>query len=526
MADLNDAQINRLKELYSLAVANGDKDTADFIVNAIADRIPIAKKEAVARAENPPAKLFLRGVGDRLQDWTSGAKMIAGKVTDHPSWVQEAQASRDARQPEETVLRSVSPLYDVGRMAPGMLIPGGGAASFGARAIEAGLTSGLENVLESGGDVKNAGMAAVGGALGNEVGRGISRFVFGPAGKEAQAFTSHERGPVHLHQVKQAQDQGIILTPGQRTDNPVLKMYEAGMQRDPFMAGPFSRIEGKNQGEFNRIARAQLGLSGGDKIDDHTLQQLHEELGREFDNIVGSNGHFPVSTDLYHALDHVQAQYDVGLVRGPELGRILDNVRSKADAQYMTVHDYQQTASDLAKMARNSNDPGFERAMYQIRDALDSEFDKSYGNVPQLQDVRGKWRALRDIERSRALDQGNFRPSVFYNYVRGREGRVTPQGGPLNTAAITGNYFKSSVPNSGTPTGQAIQAAQNAGLRQQITRFLGPTISELYLGMGGRMNIPTATGIYEPKVGTAMGTILPRLMRENASHHIIDQKMF
>ena len=497
----SEEQALKFRRAYQLAVAIGDEDTANKIRTRVAGILPQWDKqrsaqEAASADFGPVMGPMLVGAGKKLTDWGGGAKKGFDWITGDKSGMAEQDLLRQQREAEFAPLRAESPIASsVGEMLPSMALPGGTAKGLATRAIQAGAVSGVDEFAASGGSVGDAAQAAAFGVAGNEAGRLASRLTMGGSvGPDAARANS----PVHKDQVARADEIGWKLTPANRRDLPRLHQIEAGLARDPFTSGPFLDMEVANQAIANRTARKAIGLEGADKIDDYTLDLRHKELGAQFNELVGKGkGFVPLTDDFINKLDEVDAAYQRGLLRDPKLSSLIENFRNIANDQYISVDAYQQYASDLAKLARRSDDGGMQRALYELRDGLDYEFEKEFGRMPELREVRDQWKNLKDIERSKALSSGDFRPTVFYNYARNRSGRVAP-GRDLNDISQMAHYFKNPVPNSGTPTGQAVQAMVDASPVSRMIRMAGRPLSDAYLGTGGRMEIPSALGVNIP----------------------------
>lgn len=520
-AVLNNERIQRLRDAYILAEANGDQETMDLILRSFTQAAPKAVAVEQARANTSRPEFFAQGAVDKLAEYGEGGQMLAADLFGQPEWRKSAEARRAEATPGREIAAEASPFYGAGTYAPGMLIPGGVAGGLATRAVTAGLASAAEGALESGEVSAGGALAgAVGGILGNEVGRFAGRTLVGPrsASLEAGGMSTRRPNPSQHHEmVQQAKQMGIQLTPAQRTGNPVLAMKEAGLSRDPWFAGPFAEIQANNQRVINTMARDELGLGGDDIITDDVLDELHHTLGNEFTRLVGGNRSFPLSTNFANALNNIETKYQAGLLRGPEIKTLIAGLKKRFNNNQVTVKDYQQLSSDLATLARNTKDPALTRAYHEGRDALDQEFDAAFGQLPELTEVRTKWRNLRDVERAKALDSGNLSAPKLYNYIRNREGYVEPGRNQLYDLARVGHHFRSTIPNSGTPTGQAIQQTVDASPMARVVRAMGDPISRAYLSSGGRMSGPGMFNAYSPMAADVLGTLMPRLGRQMGS---------
>lgn len=510
----NDPEALRMREAYQLAMAKGDVAEALAIRQALAERIPGIAARAQTREEFGPARTAAIGAVDRIQRMQEGAQTLMG----NPELAQEQ--ARYRQQMTGPVQEARPGAFGVGEMAPDMIVPGGGGKRLLTRALGAGAAAGGTEYLATGGDLQGASMSALGGAIGNEAGRLAQRAVFGAPVRGvdridvAGAPSRDERGAM----LSTARSMGIETTPAGRTGDVNRAQIEAGLSRDPFTSKPFVEMDERNQRRYNNIARRSIGLDGTDLITDEVLENRHNVLGAEFERIVGGSNTFVPSNDIWATLDDIETQAGKGFTAKSQAWKLLNKLRKKVGerGKYrlpITVSDYQQMSSDLARMARGTQDPNLERSLYAMRDALDYEFEKAFPSEGELGRVREQWRNLKNIEKSRALSSGNFRPQVMYNYLRGRHGRVIP-GDELNNAAIVGHTLRSPIPNSGTPTGMAMQSYANAGPITRAIMMGGNAISDAYLATGGNLvggmlpnvrPLPEITDILMPRVGREYG---------------------
>ena len=530
-----DEKERRLRYLYQMAEAAGDTEVMDQIrakmFNVVRDR--------QVRSEVSKPRAALIGAANSVIDLGEGAAMLYGNLgLDENSNIGDAAAQhRQARQQRMEPLESARPkAFGAGEMAPSMAIPGGGASTLIPRLGGAALAAGGEEYVRSGGNTSQAIEAALYGAAGNEAGRLAARATFGgPLSEDEITDLKIRPNPtetVGKANVRRAEEQGIILTPAAKSNNPWLAQIEASQSRNPMMSGPYLKIQAKNQASYNRIARKSLGLPPtSEPIDEFTIDELHIDLGQKFERLVGGNESFYVSPEFFDQMQDLRERARKGITRDPKAIEKIDNVIEKVanldngKLRPITVSDYQQTSSDLARLARKTDDPEMERVLYGIREALDYSFEKAYpstGKTKELREVRDKWRRLREIEESKSLDGGNFRPTVMYNYIRNKHGRVNPNAGPIENLATSAHTFRDRIPNSGTPTGASIQDFMQAPLGSKALMLGGNSISNAYLQSGGFLApgprifgkstnpaatfwLPTTADILAPRTGRVVG---------------------
>lgn len=516
-----DPEILRLREAYQLAMSSGDTAGAEAVRQQLINDLPAIEQRAQLRAEYGPTKAAMVAAGSRFAELGEGARMLAAKALDREHILPHIEAQRAERERLMDPLSEARPgATALGESLPGAVLPGGAGKTLISRGLGAGAATGGEEAVATGGNVPAALTSAAFGVAGNEGGRILQRGIFGRPATSMEYEKARTNDPaVQNRQVEEADRLGWKLTPGARKNDPVRLQTEASFARSPFMSQPFLELAGENQDTANKYAREAIGLSGSEKIDDIVLQERHDTLGKEFERLVGKDAHFPLENSFYDALNTIEQAASRGITRDPELANRIGRLREKAQDQFISVKDYQQTASDLARLGRNTDDPAMERAMLALRDALDFEFEKGFpGQRGDLGKVRSQWRNLRDIEQSRSLDGGDFRPTVFYNYLRGRYGRVAP-GSDLNDIAITAKNFRERIPNSGTPTGLAMPDFLNASPWSRAAMAGGNTISNAYMATGGGLGLGSQTyGLpRRAMLPSVTDLLIPRYGREAAS---------
>jgi len=508
-----DEEALKLRQAYQLASAMGDPVAMAQARAAFRNAVPKLAQKINTRKEYGPGEAAMIGAGSAVNKYWEGARNIYGKVTGDEEIQQQALADRAERQDLMAPLQEAYPTATAaGEMLPEMIVPGGASKSILGRALTAGGTGAGLRYLETGGEapVEDVLISGASGAIGNEVGRLANRALIGPPGVRPDDM------PVHRRNVREAQDLGLQLSPAQRSGHSGMLQTEASLRSKPYTSAPFVEMDEQNQGVANRMLRRELGLEDTtEPIDDATLSELHERLGREFEARLGSNHQFYATGELFDQADRIRDQVSRGILRDPAGVNMVDNTierfGTRGRRKPATIRDYQQTRSDLARLERTSTDPTMARAAGDLKDALDTEFEKTFPSDGELGDLRRRYAVVRNVEKAKALQGGNFSPLRFYNYQRNKFGHVEP-GQPLNDIAATSHYFRDTLGNSGTATRHAIADFANASNTNRMLMLLGNPLTRAYVGasrmtpgLGIPEPIPSALEMLTPRAGREMG---------------------
>ena len=506
----------------------------------------------IARDTNP-FEAAMVAAGSQFANLGEGARMIAGDVIGKPEWRQGAEADRAERERIMAPLEKESPwATGIGAALPTAALPGGAGRTLLGRALGSGLLAGGEAAVESGGDINSdVIMQTAGGIVGNEVGARAGNWLFGTNRAEkgpgpisrmlggdnpTPPMPPHVvESPEHQAMIGRAMKHGLALTPAQKFHSAQMGQVEASLARSPFFSGPMLKLAEDNIARGNIVAREAMGIGGAGPVTDDVIDHARNVVGKEMSDILGSKAAFPLTSDYYDKIDEVSNIYGSGVTRGKKIDKILKNMRDIGDNQFITVSEYQTSASDLAELARQNKNPEAKRALYGLRSALDFEFEKAYGELPELRDAREKWRHIRGIELSGAAAGGEFNPSKYYSYLKNQgAGRVRGDS-DIAELARADRYFKSgAVPNSGTPTGQAVTDFANAGPVGKGIRMMGSGMTNAYLnypkavlGVGSTNYAPhmvrSISDVVAPRIGRTAGAASPEAYSEYLDQYINGQ---
>lgn len=523
------------------AMAANDREAADAIYAQLkstsgATNVPAADPLGDVARDTDPFEAAMVAAGSQFANLGEGARMIAGDVMGKPEWRQGAEAERTERERIMAPLEKESPIATgIGSALPTMAVPGGAGRTILGRALGSGLVSGGEAAIESGGSLNSdVVMSTLGGVVGNEAGARAGKWLFGSNRAEQRpGLTSRALGgdnppPAppevtmpsgHSDMVAQAMKNGLALTPAQKYHNPQLAQVEASLARNPFFSGPFMELAAGNVDRANVVARGAIGIGGAGPVTDDVIDEARTVVGKKISDVLGNKAAFPITTDYFDAVDNVAKEYGQGVTRGKKIDKILGNMREIGNRQFMTVDEYQKSASDLAELARGNKNPEAKRALRGLRSALDFEFEKAYGELPELQEARQQWAHIRGLELSGAVSGGEFNPSKYYTYLKRQNAGKAPKGSDIADLSRVSRYFTAgAVPNSGTPTGQAVIDFMNAGPVGMGIRMAGGAASNAYMAMPRAIVGPGASNMMPHAARSAADILVPRIGRAAGSN--------
>lgn len=507
-----DPKLLRYKSALELPLSAIDRAN---VLATIEREIPRAKQRAQMQIDYNPVQAAAISAGSEAERVGEGARMLFGG----PETVAKAQADRAERERIMAPLEAARPTATiVGRGFTGAAVPGGTAGGLLRRLLSAGAGSGAYEGVASGGDATATAQAAAFGSGGAGFGHMMNRFMFGNP-KNIKPGPRVDRTE-HKRRMHQADALGLPVTPAVRQANQTMRQFEESQRASPFSSEPFSRLSNQYSDRANEIARKEIGMPGDDLITDEVLESAHDVIGEQFNRLVGPDKTFQITDSFYDDLAAIEAEYGSSVTRGNRFKPIAKNLRELADDQYITAKNYQRQASDLAASQRaanrgeNSNDPALSKALGRSREALDKQFDQSFGDLPELKENRAKYRALRSLEQPNVIRQGEVSLPTLYSKLK-KEGRGRVRGDrDLDTAAKVGHHIMSKIGDSGTATRMSLQNLMNASAFGRAQMLGGNALSEGYLNTGGVLAGPGVLG-YMPRAGAQFTDVaIPLLGRQ------------
>lgn len=266
--------------------------------------------------------------------------------------------------------------------------------------------------------------------------------------------------------------EGIPFTAAQRTGSPGLRMVEETMAKVPGGAGQMGEAFQNQRNQFNRATLERAGVTATD-ASPATLDHAFQQAGQTFDDLASRT---VLNVDKQFVADVKQVSKDYGR-RLPtdvapvfqsymdDLAPLLRAATTPGANPQIAGDVYATIRSDIGKRIRATNNLDLKEALGELQSTLDAAMERSTSGPlrQEWQDARREYQALKTVDKSmqggtqtdRAAGNipfGSLRGAVVQGdrngYSRGR--------GQLNELSRVGDYIAARVPNSGTPTREAI----------------------------------------------------------------------
>jgi hypothetical protein len=371
------------------------------------DWVPVAGKPA--RIEQPrerissgTAESILVGAGDALSTMGRNARDLAARVTGDQGWQRDIATERAEADRIRAIMQAEAPIASaVGGMLPSLatmplgMMGGAGMAARLPAAMSAARMGGTAGTMAT-----NLGTAGVLGALGAEsgdMGSGAAQDMAlagatGLAGnmvariregRKALSAAREASGPIatSLNEAERgiiegAQAAGMMVTPGQRLNNPQMRRIEAMASSSPVLSPYWDKIKADNQTRLASLAAKAMGVEA-DNVGPAVLARAEGQLNQQFNEIGQQIGQ--VSTGkLQKKLDELAAEESTALLPRMELESIARRFARGKQAREFAAPGEADTITGAMLMRERSNIAG------EMRDAFaanDSTRGKLFANV-------------------------------------------------------------------------------------------------------------------------------------------------
>lgn len=285
----------------------------------------------------------------------------------------------------------------------------------------------------------NTGRAAIWGAGGEVVGKGLS-----VTGK----WLATKATPAQIEVYKQAQKMGIELTPAQLTDSRWIKTIASQSKYWP--GSGFAKAQANQQGQFNRAASRTLGQNA-DVIDDPLIAQTKANQAALYDKAFDG---VQVKMDQA-ALGQFQAlkqTFPKRLKEGQQaqFNAIVDDFTQNLKGGKIEGKVYQEIRRDLKALEAENKD-GLGRVIKDFRNIVEGAAERSVpkANQDALKAADRLTRNIKVVEQARkrvANANDNIAPTSLWQPANGKFG-ATPE---MRALAKLGQQIKDPIADSGT----------------------------------------------------------------------------
>lgn len=300
-----------------------------------------------------------------------------------------------------------------------------------------------------------------------------------------------------------AQQEGIPLTPGQKTGSKALQLTESVFNRLPMTSGS---SEAQRQGQreaFNSAVLSRAGINADNAAPD-VLAAAQKRIGDKFNDLSARNT-VAIDQDLKDAITKLQGEYQKNLT--PDIRAIVDNYVEDILAQgdELAGQTYQKARSAMTRRAKTATDPELGNVLKSLRNALDDAASRSISPDDALawDAARKQYGNLKTIEKAMQSSTptalaGNIPPTQLQNAARMARSDYARGGGDLNDLArIGGAFVRENVPDSGTAQRSLMQNILTGGLTggAGAAMLAEPVTTSMVLG-GGYVIPKTLQAIY------------------------------
>lgn len=272
--------------------------------------------------------------------------------------------------------------------------------------------------------------------------------------------------------------EGIQPTAGQATGSRPLMWMESALGDMPGAGGGANRAMEEQRGAFTQAALRRVG-ENADRASPEVIDRAFSRIGNDFQS-VGQRNHMVPDTQLVQDLRDARNEYQsmVGPhARAPVVDDTIADIAAQAQRNggVLPGDAYNAMTSRLARLARQTEDPQLQAALYGTRDALDGAMERSLqasGNtadLARLQNARREYRNLMVIEKAATGVGSNTGEGVLLSPARVRNAVVQQDrrgyargNGDFSELARAADAIMKPLPQSGTAPRQYVQHLMSA----------------------------------------------------------------
>lgn len=322
--------------------------------------------------------------------------------------------------------------------------------------------------------LQGAGIGAAGGATApmensnlpdRLTGMGLSAAIGGVGGaaipvagkvvrKAAKPFTAVDGELGRLAGVME--QEGVALTPAQKTGSKVLRGVETGFAELPFTSGAQAKVTDAQQKAFNAAVLKRAGIAADSATPD-VLDAGKRAISKQFEDIAARTT-LNVDDALLNRLAAVEkeAAKRLGKDEARAVQSFIDDVLSSGGK--IDGRTYQNTRSMLGQMAQGGKDSFKSGLLKDMQSALDDAAFRSLSPADQAAwlQARTQYGAYKTIEKAMSSTgnntlAGNISPAALASAAKTANKNYATGAGALNDLARGGAAFlRDPVGNSGT----------------------------------------------------------------------------
>ncbi len=286
--------------------------------------------------------------------------------------------------------------------------------------------------------------------------------------KRAITPVGNQLSKEELRLAKLAEDNGILLTPGQKTGSQPIQTMESTLTQLPFSAKPQQSIYDGQQKAFNQAVMRTAGVNA-DNAAPEVLEEAFKRLGATFDD-VAARTEVNVDKNFFDEVAQVEKEYGRRLPTDvaatfksymQDVGQMLTAAnRPDVSGIFVDGRTYQNMSSNIKAASRRSkNRPELQEALNNLSSALDGAMTRSVPDdlAKQWTQARQEYKNLLQIDKAMqggtqtTRSAGDIPFSGLKTAVQANDRRGYSRGrGALNELSRVGDFLAPKIPNSGT----------------------------------------------------------------------------
>lgn len=459
---------------------------------------------------------FLAGMGKAGYDLARGVGQIANVIP---------QEQIDATKKQDAPLMATGAGMAgnvVGNMIPAVAtaaIPG--ANTMTGAALGGAVMGGMQPVASDESRLRNAGLGAAGGAIGQGAANLVGRLV-----RPVQSSLD----PVTAGLAAKAEQYGIPLNAAQKTGSRPLKIIDSVLDNLPLTADAQAAAKSGQAKAFNKAVLGQIGESA-DVATPEVLNAARTRIGNQFNQLSDRNA-VKLGDEFLDALAQVEA--GTNAFTKPGVKDAVEKGLELASQGQLSGRTYQNVRSTLGKQANDafaSGNSELGQALKSIKTALDDAADASVSQADKAAwtEARRQWQALKVVEKAASPTSadavaGNVSAAKLAQALKSVDKKGLTYGtsnqelGDL--ARIGQALLKNQIPDSGTAQRTfyqnlltnpitALWQGGVGGISKPVQMLINSKAGQAYLGQGPIDPKTLANALRARQLSGAAGMAIP-----------------
>lgn len=254
-----------------------------------------------------------------------------------------------------------------------------------------------------------------------------------------------------------AQRLGVKLSPGEKTNNFLLRQFEEWLGRTPGASRQMQNFYQQNQLAMNRAAASSIG-GHGDTLSESVLGAAAARLKNEF-NSTAAKTTLKLGDDFLNSLIKVEGiNRNLNAFSDKGITKLIDDGLELAVSGKLSGQEYQALRSRFSEQKRKAfiaGDTSLGRAFAELQKGLDNAAKKGMDAETRIawELIKKQYDSLKTLMKPNVVSAGNVNPARLSSELQRKHGDAYKTGvvqGELPDVARYWEGFKPIVPNSGT----------------------------------------------------------------------------